>query len=111
MTHPNADSLTPDDLSTYRRARFGDAGRCGREGVAKAGRAHGVSVRAWYFYEDGRRRPKVTERRKIARWLVLHARKESVRAEVESHIGARTVEDTSSTHPRTVPRGAADTVR
>lgn len=73
MTYTSADELTPDVISLYRRARFGEAGRFGAGGVAKAGAHHGVGARAWFHYESGKRTPSITERQKIARWLNSHA--------------------------------------
>lgn len=68
-----ADDLSPDLYALYRRARFGEAGRCGSEGVARAGLHHGVGIRAWFMYESGKRAPAHAERVKIARWLNSHA--------------------------------------
>lgn len=73
MTYTTADELTPDVISLYRRARFGEAGRFGAGGVAKAGAHHGVGARAWFHYESGKRTPPFAERQKIARWLNSHA--------------------------------------
>lgn len=63
------------DIRQYRLARFGEAGRCGREGVARAAATHGVGIRAWYQYERGARRPPEPELRRIAVWLTRAARR------------------------------------
>lgn len=65
----DADSLTPDIYVLYRLARFGEAGRFGSKGCRSAGLKHGVSARAWLYYESGHRQPNRTQRRAIARWL------------------------------------------
>lgn len=79
--HP--ESLTPDDYVMYRLARFGEAGRYGEKGAKQAGRRHGVSARAWMYYESGHRQPSVTQRKVIASWLDTHARADERRQEVE----------------------------
>lgn len=64
------DTLTPETYVMYRLYRFGETGRCGQEGPAKAGKHHGnVTARAWLMYEAGTRQPRIGEREKIARWL------------------------------------------
>lgn len=63
-------NLTPEDYIMYRLYRFGETGRFGKEGPAKAGKHHGnVTARAWLMYEAGTRQPRIGEREKIARWL------------------------------------------
>ena len=70
-----ADTLTPDCYVMYRLYRFGETGRFGQEGPAKAGKHHGgVTARAWLMYEAGTRQPKLAEREKIARWLNAQAK-------------------------------------
>ena len=78
--------LTPEDFRAYRLARFGEAGRCGREGVAQAARQHDVAIRTWYTYEGGSRSPGEPVRRAVARWLnrtVRRDRAKPVAANVE----------------------------
>lgn len=70
----HADQLTPDCYVMYRLYRFGEAGRFGAEGVAKAGKHHGVGPRAWFLYEQGKRQPSREQREKIARWLNAQAK-------------------------------------
>ena len=83
-------TLAPDDFRAYRLARFGEAGRCGREGVAKAAKQHGVVIRTWYTYEGGSRQPSESVRREVARWLnrtVRRDRAKPMAANVEVSIG------------------------
>lgn len=68
MKH-TADTLTPNDFLTYRLARFGEAGRDAEKGPKLAGAHHGVTKRAWLYYESGNRRPATPVRRLIAAWL------------------------------------------
>lgn len=70
-----ADEIIAEDVKMYRLYRFGDAGRCGNGGVAKAAAHHGVGIRAWWLYEQGKRRPPRAERDKIARWLTAQAKR------------------------------------
>lgn len=65
----NAETLMPTDYFYYRLLRFGPAGTRLTGGVERAGTVHGVSARAWAFYESGKRTPKLTERKRIATWL------------------------------------------
>lgn len=63
------DTLADVDYFLYRVARFGATGRQGSGGVALAAAEHGVTVRAWFLYEAGKRRPKLEQRRRIAAWI------------------------------------------
>ena len=77
MTYDH-NSLTPVDYIMYRLYRFGETGRFGREGPAKAGKHHGgVTARAWLMYEAGTRQPRIGERQKIARWLNSQAARDA----------------------------------
>lgn len=64
-----ADNLTPDDYFLYRVARWGAAGKDGKEGALFAATCHGVTVRAWFYYESGARQPKTAVRQVIADWI------------------------------------------
>lgn len=70
-----ADELHGFDYKLYRMNRFGDAGKSGKKGVALAAGHHGVTVRAWFMYEAGTRRPKRPVRVTIAQWLTREAKK------------------------------------
>lgn len=74
----DAESLTPDNYVLYRLARYGEAGRFGGQGARRAGSRHGVSARAWLYYESGHRRPSLTQRRAIATWLNKNTDKDGV---------------------------------
>ena len=87
MYNPN--ELTSDDYVTYRLMRFGEAGRFGDKGAKLAGRQHGVGARAWLFYESGHRKPSLTERRRIARWLTKRADADAKLQEVTDYAGAK----------------------
>ncbi len=83
-------SLTPEDYRAYRLARYGEAGRCGKEGVAKAAKQHGVAVRTWYTYESGSRTPNPGVAGAVARWLnrtVRRDRAKPMAATVEVSLG------------------------
>jgi len=71
----HADDLIPQDYKLYRLYRFGDAGQFGRGGVALAAAHHGVTVRAWFMYEAGTRRPKAPVRQIVARWLTNESKR------------------------------------
>jgi hypothetical protein len=72
--------LTPEDYIMYRLYRFGETGRFGKVGPAKAGKHHGnVTARAWLMYEAGTRQPRIGEREKIARWLNSQAARQDRR--------------------------------
>jgi hypothetical protein len=86
MTDTN---LTPDLYSLYRRARFGNAGTKGKDGVAKCAKHHGVTVRAWLYYESGRMSPKLGQRQKVARWLSAQEKALVAVTELESYTGAK----------------------
>lgn len=72
--HFTANTLTPENYTDYRHARFGPAGRFGSDGASKAGKHHGVGARSWLYYESGDRTPPRSEREKIARWLNARGR-------------------------------------
>lgn len=71
--HP--DYLIPEDYKMYRLYRFGDAGKYGAGGVSLAASQHGVTVRAWFMYEAGTRRPKLPVRRIVAAWLTNESKR------------------------------------
>lgn len=100
-------TLTPDDFRAYRLARYGEAGRCGREGVAKAAKQHGVAIRTWYTYEGGSRSPGEPIKREVARWLNRTVRRDRAKPV------AVTVEVSLRPEPEPVPldTGEANTTR
>lgn len=73
-TRLTADDITGEAYKMYRVYRFGDAGRDGNDGVARAAERHGVSVRAWFMYEAGTRNAKLAQRTLIAKWLNANER-------------------------------------
>lgn len=74
--HP--EYLIPEDYKLYRLYRFGDAGKYGAGGVSLAASQHGVTVRAWFMYESGARRPKPPVRRIVAAWLTREYKRRPV---------------------------------
>lgn len=106
------DDLAPEDYRAYRLARFGEAGRCGKEGVAKAAKQHGVAIRTWYTYEGGSRSPSESVKREVARWLnrtVRRDRAKPMAATVEVSLGRQTAIDLTTGREQSLDDGEART--